>query len=43
MAILSVDAGRKVRKKTCRGTERCIKLRSGLHGIHSAAVGVKGL
>jgi hypothetical protein len=43
MAILSIDAGRKVREKTWPGIERCIKLRSGLYGIQSAAVGVKGL
>ena len=43
MAILSIDAGRKVREKTWPGIECCIKLRSGLYGIHSAVVGVKGL
>lgn len=43
MAILSINAGRKVREKTWPGIERCIKLRSGLYGIQSAAVGVKGL
>jgi hypothetical protein len=43
MAIQSIDAGRKVREKNWPGIERCIKLSSGLYGIHSAAVGVKGL
>ena len=43
MAILSIDAGRKVHEKTWPGIERCIKLRLGLYGIHSDAVGLKGL
>jgi hypothetical protein len=33
----------KFAKKNWPGIERCIKLSSGLYGIHSAAIGVKGL